>query len=204
LPVANAYGATEFAGIISSWVPEDFDLLKTKKGSCGRALPGMQLRIISPEDGRVLAAGEVGLIEALVPRVGSEWVRTNDLAYLDEDGFLFLEGRADDAIIRGGFKILPEEVAEVLRRHPLVGDAAVVGIDDERLGMVPAAVIEPRLDGPKPTVEELNAFARDQLPGYKVPARYAIVDELPRTASLKPRREGLRQLFTSAPHHTKS
>jgi acyl-CoA synthetase (AMP-forming)/AMP-acid ligase II len=195
LPVANAYGATEFAGIISSWVPEDFALLKAKRGSCGRALPGMQLRIVSQEDGTVLSAGEVGLVEAQVPRVSDDWVRTNDLAYMDEDGFLFLQGRADDAIIRGGFKVLPEEVAEVLRTHPRVGDAALIGIPDARLGMVPAAAIEARLDGEAPTAEELDAFLRERLPPYKLPVRYAIVPEIPRTASMKPRREGLRALF---------
>jgi acyl-coenzyme A synthetase/AMP-(fatty) acid ligase len=196
LPVANAYGATEFAGIISSWVPEDFALLKVKRGSCGRALPGMKLRIVSQVDDKVLAAGEVGLVEALVPRVSEEWVRTNDLAYMDEDGFLFLQGRADDAIIRGGFKVLPEEVAEVLRTHPKVGDAALIGIPDERLGMVPAAAVEKRVDGDAPTAHELDAFLRDRLASYKLPVRYAIVSEIPRTASMKPRREGLRALFT--------
>jgi acyl-CoA synthetase (AMP-forming)/AMP-acid ligase II len=195
LPVANAYGATEFAGIISSWVPEDFALLKAKRGSCGRALPGMDLRIVSQEDGTRLPAGEVGLVEALVPRVSDDWVRTNDLAYLDEDGFLFLQGRADDAIIRGGFKVLPEEVAEVLRTHPKVGDAALIGIPDERLGMVPVAAIERRFDAKAPTADELDAFLRERLPPYKLPVRYAIVPEIPRTASMKPRREGLRALF---------
>jgi long-chain acyl-CoA synthetase len=196
LPVANAYGATEFAGIISSWVPEDLALLKAKRGSCGRALPGMEMRIVSQESGEVLPPGEVGLIEALVPRVAEDWVRTNDLGFMDEDGFLFLEGRADDAIIRGGFKVIPEEVAELLRTHPKVGDAALIGIADERLGMVPAAAVESCLDGDPPTPEELDAFLRLRLPAYKIPVRYAIVPEIPRTPSMKPRREGLRALFS--------
>ena len=195
LPVANAYGATEFAGIISSWVPEDFALLKEKRGSCGRALPGIRQRIVSAETGEVLGPNQVGLVEALVPRVSDDWVRTNDLAYLDADGFLFLQGRADDAILRGGFKVLPEEVAEVLRTHPKVGDAALIGIPDERLGMVPAAAIEPRQSGEAPTAEELDAFLRERLASYKLPVRYAIVAEIPRTQSMKPRREGLRALF---------
>jgi acyl-CoA synthetase (AMP-forming)/AMP-acid ligase II len=195
LPVANAYGATEFAGIISSWVPEDLALLKEKRGSCGRALPGMQMRIVSPETGLALPTGEVGLVEALVPRVSDDWVRTNDLAYMDEDGFLFLQGRADDAIIRGGFKVIPEEVAEVLRMHPKVGDAVLIGIPDERLGMVPAAAVEKRIGEDEPTPEELDAFLRSRLPAYKIPVRYAIVPEIPRTPSMKPRREGLQALF---------
>jgi acyl-CoA synthetase (AMP-forming)/AMP-acid ligase II len=195
LPVANAYGATEFAGIISSWAPEDFPLLNAKRGSCGRALPGMRMRIVAPESGEVLPPGEVGLVEALVPRVSDQWVRTNDLAFQDEDGFLFLQGRADDAIIRGGFKVIPEEVAEVLRLHRKVGDAALIGIPDERLGMVPAAAVEKRADSDAPTPEELDAFLRTRLPAWKLPVRYAIVAEIPRTPSMKPRREGLRDLF---------
>ena len=195
LPVANAYGATEFAGIISSWLPEDFQYLKAKRGSCGRALPGMQMRIVSEETGAVLPHGEVGLVEALVPRVSDDWVRTNDLARLDADGFLFLQGRADDAIIRGGFKVHPEEVAEVLRLHPGVGDAALIGIADERLGQVPAAAVEVRAGEQAPTVEELEAWLRERLPGYKIPVHWKFVDAIPRTPSMKPRREGLRELF---------
>ena len=155
----------------------------------------MHMRIVSPETGAVLPTGETGLVEALVPRVTDDWVRTNDLAYMDEDGFLFLQGRADDAIIRGGFKVIPEEVAEVLRTHPKVGDAALVGIPDERLGMVPAAAVEKRVGQAEPTPDELDAFLRSRLPAYKIPVRYAIVPEIPRTPSMKPRREGLRALF---------
>lgn len=195
LNVANAYGATEFAGIISSWVPEDFQYLKAKRGSCGRALPGMEMRIVSEESGAILPDGEVGLVEALVPRVSDQWVRTNDLAYLDADGFLFLQGRADDVIIRGGFKVHPEEVAEVLRLHPKVADAALIGIADARLGQVPAAAVEVRAGEQAPTVEELEAWLRERLPGYKIPVRWKVVDAIPRTPSMKPRREGLRTLF---------
>jgi acyl-CoA synthetase (AMP-forming)/AMP-acid ligase II len=195
LPVVVNYGATEFCGIITGW-PTDAATLVAKRGSAGRALPGMQIRIVSGETGEVLPAGQTGLVEALVPRVGPDWVRTNDLAHMDEDGFLFLEGRADDAILRGGFKIVPEEVVEVLRTHPKVGDAALIGIPDERVGMVPAAAIEKRAGAPAPTPRELEDFLRTKLPGYKIPAHFAIVDEIPRTQSMKPRREGLRALFS--------
>jgi acyl-CoA synthetase (AMP-forming)/AMP-acid ligase II len=196
VPVAVAYGATEFAGIISNWLPRDMALLGKKRGAAGRALPGMQIRVVSQQTGEPLPPGESGLIEALVPRVGPDWVRTNDLAHMDEDGFLYLEGRADDAILRGGFKVIPEEVSEALRTHPKVGDAAVIGIADERLGMAPAAVVQKRAGAPAPTGEELEAFLRSKLPPYKIPTRFAIVDEIPRTESMKPRREGLRALFS--------
>jgi acyl-CoA synthetase (AMP-forming)/AMP-acid ligase II len=195
LPVAEFYGATEFAGIISGWTQADLEQLANKRGSVGRALPGMQIRIVSSETGESLQPGETGLVEALVPRIGPEWTRTNDLGYVDKDGFLFLEGRADDTILRGGFKVFPTEIAEVLRTHPKVGDAALIGIPDERLGMVPAAAIEKRDGGPAPTQHELEEYLRTKLPAYKIPARFAIVNEIPRTESMKPRREGLRALF---------
>jgi acyl-CoA synthetase (AMP-forming)/AMP-acid ligase II len=155
----------------------------------------MQIRIVSSETGVSLPCGETGRVEALVPRIGPEWTRTNDLGRVDEDGFLFLEGRADDTILRGGFKVFPTEIAEILRTHPKVGDAALIGIPDERLGMVPAAAIERRDGGPEPTPQELEEFLRTKLPAYKIPARFAIVKEIPRTESMKPRREGLRALF---------
>lgn len=198
IPVVVVYGATEFCGVISGWTPADMQLLAAKRGSAGRALPGMQIRIVSRETGDPLGAGQTGLIEACVPRIGPDWIRANDIARLDDDGFLFLEGRADDAILRGGFKILPEEVAEALRTHPKVGDAALIGIPDERVGMVPAAVVEgcPGSTGSTaPTARELEEFLRAKLPAYKIPARIAIVDEIPRTQSMKPSREGLRALF---------
>jgi len=195
VPVTIAYGATEFCGIISGWTAAELPLRSAKRLSAGRALPGIRIRIVSPETNLPLPPGEIGLIEALVPRVGDEWARTNDLGYLDEEGFLYLEGRADDTIIRGGFKIAPEEVADVLRTHPLVGDAALIGLKDDRVGMVPAAAIQKRPGHPAPSVEELEAFLRDRLPAYKIPVQFAIVDEIPRTETMKPRRAGLRALF---------
>ncbi|TAL03588.1 MAG: long-chain fatty acid--CoA ligase, partial [Rhodospirillaceae bacterium] len=195
IPVAEFYGATEFAGIITGWTSADLKLLTAKRGSVGRALPGIQIRVVSSETGAPLPVGQTGLVEALVPRIGPEWARTNDLARLDEAGFLYLEGRADDAILRGGFKVIPEEVAAVLRTHPKVGDAALIGIPDERVGMVPAAAIEKRAGGSAPTSQELEEFLRSRLPAYKIPVRFAVVDEIPRTESMKPRREGMRALF---------
>jgi long-chain acyl-CoA synthetase len=195
LPVMLVYGATEFAGAVTGWVPEDMKFLPARSASSGRALPGLKVRIVSQETGEILPAGKIGVLEALVPRVNSDWISTNDLAQLDEEGFVYLEGRVDDAILRGGFKVHPEEIAEILRTHPKVADVAVIGIPDERVGAVPAAAIEKRMGAPAPTAEELEAYLRTKLPGYKIPARFAIVDEIPRTGNMKPRREDLRALF---------
>jgi len=196
VPVVEFYGATEFAGIVTGWTPNDLSLLTKKRGSVGRALPGMQVRIVSSDTGNAVRPGETGIVEALVPRIGPEWTRTNDLGHVDEDGFLYLHGRSDDTILRGGLKVSPTEVADILRTHPDVGDAALIGIPDERLGQVPAAAIEKCAGRPAPTPQELEDFLRTKLPAYKIPARFAIVDEIPRTESMKPRREGVLALFS--------
>jgi acyl-CoA synthetase (AMP-forming)/AMP-acid ligase II len=126
---------------------------------------------------------------------GEGWVRTTDLARLDAEGFLFLEGRADDAILRGGFKIAPGEVARALERHPAVREAAVVGLPDPRLGEVPAAAVELEPGAEAPGEEELLAFARERLAGYQVPVRIRVVQALPRTPSLKVSRPAVRELL---------
>jgi acyl-CoA synthetase (AMP-forming)/AMP-acid ligase II len=198
IPVLPLYGATEFAGGVAGWTLKDHAKWSRKKrGSVGRAHPGCELRIVDPEEGRELAAGATGLLEVRSAQLGSDagWVRTTDLAELDDDGFLWIRGRADHAIIRGGFKIAPAEVAEVLERHPAVHEASVVGISDERLGALPVAAVELEPGAPPIDVEELRGFAREHLASYQVPARIAIVEALPRTPSLKVSEPGVRALF---------
>lgn len=195
VPTAEFYGATEFAGIITQWPERDQDILREKAGSVGRALQGVQIRVVSENDGERLPDGETGLIEAFVPRVGEAWVRTNDLGHLDADGFLYIEGRADDTILRGGMKVFPQEVAEVLRTHDKIRDAAVIGIPDERLGFVPVAAIETRSGQTVPTAAELEIFLRARLSPHKIPVKFAMVDEIPRTQSMKPQRQAMRALF---------
>jgi acyl-CoA synthetase (AMP-forming)/AMP-acid ligase II len=143
IPVLWAYGATEFCGTAYAWTPElkgKFGQLK--RGSVGRALPGVSGRIVDPETGDPLPANREGLVETLIPLISPTWIRTTDLGLLDDDGFLFLKGRADGAINRGGFKILPETIVTAIRSHPSVFDAAVVGMPDARLGQVPHAVVQ--------------------------------------------------------------
>jgi acyl-CoA synthetase (AMP-forming)/AMP-acid ligase II len=118
---------------------------------------------------------------------GDQWVRTTDLASIDADGFLFIHGRADAAINRGGFKVLPELVASVFRRHPGVQDAVIVALPDSKLGQVPALAVEARPGAPRVTEDDLRAYARAHLVSYQVPARYLVLDELPRSAAMKVR-----------------
>jgi acyl-CoA synthetase (AMP-forming)/AMP-acid ligase II len=202
VPVLVSYGATEFAGGVAGWTLEDHGKwAHAKRGSVGRAHPGCELRVVDPDDGRVLPPGEQGLLEAKSAQlgVGSDWTRTTDLAVIDEDGFLWISGRADNVIIRGGFKILPGQVAGVLERHPSVREASVVALSDERLGQVPVAAVELEDGAPAVGAEELRAFAREHLTNYQVPKEIRVLDRLPRTPSLKVSEVDVRALFETNP-----
>lgn len=200
IPVLVSYGATEFAGGVAGWTLEDHrKWADVKRGSVGRAHPGCELRVVDPDDGHELQAGEEGLLEVKSAQLGSGsgWVHTTDLAVIDEDGFLWIRGRSDNVIIRGGFKILPGEVAGVLERHPSVREAAVVGLPDRRLGQVPVAAVELE-DGASPVdPEQLQAFAREHLAAYQVPREIRVVERLPRTPSLKVSEADVQALFES-------
>jgi acyl-coenzyme A synthetase/AMP-(fatty) acid ligase len=195
VPVLVAYGATEFGGPVTRMTPEDRQAWgNAKRGSSGRAIPGNDLRIVSREDGRELARGESGLLEVSAARTGGEWVRTNDIARIDADGFLYIEGRADDVIIRGGFKVPLGEVEAKLETHPQVAQASVLAENDERLGQVPVAAIVPR-EGSGLTAPEIEAWARETLAPYKRPVRFVVLPALPMTASMKVNRPELRRLM---------
>jgi acyl-CoA synthetase (AMP-forming)/AMP-acid ligase II len=124
-------------------------------------------------------------LEAKVAPIGPDWIRTTDIASIDDDGFVTLHGRADGAINRGGFKVMPENVRRVLISHPAVRDACVVGVPDKRLGQVPFAAIEAVPGTPAPSVDELKALVRQALPAYNVPVDFLVVDDLPRNPALK-------------------
>ena len=145
IPVLTSYGATEFAGAIAGWTLKDKKLWgPRKRGSAGRAHHGIELRVVDPDTGSVLPAGETGLLEARgrqLPGADGAWLRTTDLAAVDDDGFLFIRGRADEAINRGGFKIPPSVIEDALAAHPAVDEASAVALPDARLGQVPAAAV---------------------------------------------------------------
>ncbi|KUI21595.1 AMP-dependent synthetase [Mycobacterium sp. GA-1285] len=191
--VLPSYGATEFAGGVAGWnLALHREWAKTKRGSVGRPQRGREVRIVSPDDGNQMPIGAQGLIE--VRTRGGGWVRTTDLGRLDEDGFLYVDGRTDDAIIRGGFKVSPADVVDALRSHSAVRDAGVTGLPDARLGAVPVAAVE-LADGADVEPDELLGYLRQRLTRYQMPARLLVVDELPRTPSLKVSQPALRELF---------
>jgi long-chain acyl-CoA synthetase len=196
IPILVDYGAAEFIGGIAGWTLADHKRFSAaKRGSVGRSRPDVSLKITSPESADELPVAQSGILHIKCDRFGPDWFRTNDLASIDADGFLFLHGRADDAINRGGFKILPEEVAAVLRRYPGVRDAAVIGRPDARLGQVPVAAIEMAPGVPTPRPELIEAFAREHLTAYMIPKEFRFVETLPRTASLKISRPELKAML---------
>jgi acyl-CoA synthetase (AMP-forming)/AMP-acid ligase II len=196
IPILIDYGAAEFIGGIAGWSLADHRQFgRTKRGSVGRPRPDVQLRITTPERDEPPPAGERGILHVKCDRFGPDWIRTTDLASIDPDGFLYLHGRSDDAINRGGFKILPEEVAAVLRRYPGVHDAAVLGKPDARLGQVPVAAIEMSPGIASPAVSLIEAFAREHLTAYMIPKEIHFVGALPRTASMKVSRPELKAML---------
>jgi acyl-CoA synthetase (AMP-forming)/AMP-acid ligase II len=188
IPVLASYGATEFGGGVAGWNLADHRAHWTaKRGSVGRAHPGCELRVVDAEQGTVLGPDAEGLLEVKAAQLGraNGWVRTTDLARIDADGFLWILGRADQVIIRGGFKVRPDDVRVALERHPRVRGAAVVGRPDPRLGAVPVAAVELRAGDAPVSAEDLLAHASATLARYELPAEIRIVDVLPRTASAK-------------------
>lgn len=196
IAVLPSYGATEFAGGVAGWtLPLHREWAARKRGSVGRPQPGRELRVVDADTGTEVPTGLPGRLEVRGHETG--WVRTTDIARIDDDGFLWIDGRADDAIQRGGFKVFPGEIVEALRAHPAVRDAGVAGIADERLGAVPVAAVELH-EGATVTGQELEDHVRKRLASYKVPTEVRIVDELPRTPSMKVSQPGLRALFVAA------
>jgi long-chain acyl-CoA synthetase len=194
--VTLAYGATEFAGVVAAWTTDLYgEFGKAKRGSSGRAIPSAKLRVVDAQSGEPLAPGEEGVLEVQAERIGPDWIRTTDLAHIDADGFLFVHGRADGAINRGGFKVLPETIAAALCEHPAVADAAVLGIADQRLGEVPVAAVE-LVPGVHVGPDELRAYLSDRLLAWQQPVDIRVLPALPRNQSLKVALGELKVLFT--------
>ncbi|MEU8133923.1 class I adenylate-forming enzyme family protein [Streptodolium elevatio] len=192
--VLNCYGQTEIGGEIVGWNAADArEFGESKLGAVGRPHDGVALRIVDAEGGEAGTGGS-GELWVRTPAMASGyadggglgerltadgWFRTGDVGRVDPEGFLWIDGRVSDMINRGGLKVFPAEVAEVLRLAPGVADAAVVGIPDDRLGEVPCAFVVPR--GPRPPdPAELDAWCRAHLAPFKAPVRYVTVDALPR------------------------
>ncbi|MCL5962540.1 MAG: hypothetical protein M1358_25045, partial [Chloroflexi bacterium] len=126
------------------------------------------------------------------------WIRTRDLGWVDEDGYVFLAGRKDDLIIRGGENIAPAEIEAVLLCHPCVEEAAVIGYPDEEWGEIVVAVLVPK-GGNKPTAEEIRWFCRDKLASFKAPEDVLFADSLPRNELGEVIKVELRERYGAGP-----
>jgi len=196
IPVLLTYGATEFGGPIAATTLELYPQWgRQKLGSVGKPIPGAQIRVVDADTGEVLPAGTEGLLEVVSPRIGPDWIRTTDLGLIDADGFVFHRGRADGAIVRGGFKLLPEAIENALVLHDAVAAAGVAGIPDKRLGQVPGAAIRLKPGAARPTIDELERHLRHHLEATHIPVAWRFVEALPYTAMLKVDRMALRRLF---------
>ncbi|CAA0094751.1 putative sulfoacetate--CoA ligase [Mycolicibacterium vanbaalenii] len=198
IPVLTSYAATEFGGGVASWTLADHrEYWQSKRGSVGRANPGAALRVVD-DAGTPLGPDGIGLLEVKPAQLGAQadWLRTTDIARIDADGFLWILGRADQAIIRGGFKVMPDDVRAALESHPAVQGAAVVGRPDPRLGETPVALVEPRT-GTTVGADELRSFLGTRLARYEIPTDIVITASIPRTPSGKPDLTAVRSHFTS-------
>jgi acyl-CoA synthetase (AMP-forming)/AMP-acid ligase II len=204
IPVLLGYGATEFLNSVSGWTPELWERFGAAKvGSVGRALPGVRLRVVEPASLDApqpieLTVGEEGILEVDPPQraenLPNGWLRTNDRARVDADGFLWILGRADDVIVRGGFKVDLAMVERALVEHPAVERACVVGLPDDRLGQVPGAAVEFE-SGASATPDALIEWLRQRVPPYAVPIVVQPVDAIPQTSTFKPHRAEVERLL---------
>jgi acyl-CoA synthetase (AMP-forming)/AMP-acid ligase II len=215
----NAFGQTETASTITTLGPEDHRIegteeekqkkLKRLTSSIGKPLPDVEVKIVD-EEGNALPAGQVGEILAKGPRIMTGywrdeqktsqvmikdgWLRTNDMGWMDEDGYIYLAGRGDDMIIRGGENISPEEVEDVLRSYPKVDEAAVIGVPDTEWGQQPRAIVVLK-SGETATPDEIMEHCRSRLAGFKRPRSVVFIEALPRNPMGKVLRKNLREEY---------
>ncbi len=214
---AQVYGLTETSGAITSLMPADHDPTGPRSGllrSAGRPFDHVELRIVDPESGAVLPAGEVGEIwtrsdqnmlgywnrsaETVAVLSHDGWFRTGDAGWIDADGYLFLHDRIKDMIVSGGENIYPAEVENALLAHPAVADAAVIGVPDDKWGETVKAIVvrAPGVsDDDEALAADIMAGTRARLAHYKCPTSIDFTESLPRNPSGKVLKRELRQPY---------
>jgi long-chain acyl-CoA synthetase len=206
---AQVYGLTETTGAITYLPPEDHGGHAVERlKSCGKPMAGVEIRILDAA-GRELAPGEVGEVVTRTPQImlgywnlkdatkaaiRDGWFYTGDAGYLDRDGYLYIYDRVKDMIISGGENIYPAEVENALFGHPAIADVAVIGVPDAKWGEAVKAVVVKK-PGAEVSVEDLIAFARERIAGFKVPRSVDFVDVLPRNPSGKILKRELRKPY---------
>jgi len=218
----NAFGQTETASTITMLSPEDHVIEGTEEqkqkklmrlsSSIGKPLPDVEVKIID-EEGQEVQHGTTGDIVARGPRImtgywqdeqktkkaftSDGWLITGDKGWMDDEGYIFLAGRADDMIIRGGENISPEEIENVLYSNSKIEEAAVVGVPDEEWGQIPRAIVVLKR-GEHADEEEIIEYCRTRLSSFKRPRSVVFVNELPRNSMGKLLKNRIRELYGSA------
>jgi acyl-CoA synthetase (AMP-forming)/AMP-acid ligase II len=178
--------------------------------SAGKALPGCEVRVVDPDDeelppgvigeivvrGDQLLSGYWNMPEATAETLRGGWMHTGDAGYLDDEGYLFIRDRIKDMIVSGAENIYPAEVENVLYQHPAIAEVAVIGVPDPRWGETVMAVVVAKPDQ-SIQAEDLDAFCRERLGGFKVPRRYEVQAALPRNAAGKILKRELREQYWS-------
>lgn len=213
----QGYGLTETTAAVTGLFPEDHIPAPGREkqvGSVGRALPGVELKIVDPATGNEVPVGERGEVWVRGPRVtrgywnrpeenakafsDGGWFATGDGGSLDEEGFLYLHDRIKDMIVTGAENVYPAEVESALTGHPGIAEVAVIGIPSPKWGESPYAVAV-RRPGSDLTAEELITWSRDQIAHYKCPVGVAFVDVLPRNPNGKLLKRVLREQYGDTP-----
>ena len=202
----QCYGMTETTGTIAVLPPEDHDLEGNQRmKSAGKAVPGVELKVVG-EDGEELTRGAVGelicrspsnmacywnLPDATEGSLVDGWMHTGDAAYMDEDGYVFIQDRMKDMIISGGENIYPAQVESAIYGHPDVGEVAVIGVPDDTWGEAVKACIVPK-HGMEVDIVSVIDWTKERLAGFKVPKSIDVIEVMPRNASGKILRKDLR------------
>ena len=207
----QCYGMTETTGTVAMLFPEDHSLEdgNPRMRSAGKALPGVELKIVGP-DGEELPRGEVGevvtrssnnmlgywnLPEATAKTLTADgWVHTGDAAYMDEDGYIYIQDRMKDMIISGGENVYPAEVESAIYGHPDVAEVAVIGVPDDKWGEAVKACVVAK-PGREVDPDNVIAWARERIAGFKAPKSVDVIPELPRNPSGKILRRQLREPY---------
>jgi fatty-acyl-CoA synthase/long-chain acyl-CoA synthetase len=209
--VVNLFGQTELAPTLTATRPDDSrdDQLRT----VGRPLPQVDCKVVDPATGEVAPIGQPGEIcargyqqmigylhdaQATAATVDAEgFVHTGDIGFMDERGYLTVTGRLKELIIRGGENIAPAEIEACLCRHDAISEACVFGLPDDRLGEIVGALIVARVPLPADVVDQLDAHARKHLMPHKIPQRWFVAEDVPRTPTGKVRKFAVRDLIAN-------
>jgi fatty-acyl-CoA synthase/long-chain acyl-CoA synthetase len=201
----EVYGSTEL-GVDTALAPAD---QRRKPGSCGRPAPGVEIRLVDEDGTEITEAGRPGEVyvrsannfvsyhkapEKFAAGRRGEFLSVGDVAYRDEEGFYYICDRKSDMIISGGMNVYPAEIEAALERHPAIQEVAVFGIPSDEWGETVHAVVVPRPEHGI-TADDVTAFARAHLAGYKIPRSVSFAGELPKTGSGKLLKRSLREPF---------